>query len=99
LSNLEEKVRLRDLVAQAKQRWIIQRDYEEQKQELGMGHFEGRGWRGLHHHAKLCLAAYGFLVAERSRFSPSVRGGHLGLPVPELPSNFQPQGSHQSGTA
>jgi SRSO17 transposase len=90
---------LRDLAALAKQRWIIERDYEELKQELGLGHFEGRGWRGFHHHATLCIAAYGFLVAERSRFSPSVRGGHLGLSVPELPLTFQPRGSHPSRTA
>jgi SRSO17 transposase len=51
----------------AKQRWIIERDYEELKQELGLGHFEGRGWRGFHHHATLCIAAYGFLIAERER--------------------------------
>jgi Transposase DDE domain len=61
---------LQDLVAIAKQRWIIERDYEELKQELGLGHYEGRGWRGFHHHATLCITAYGFLVAERSRFPP-----------------------------
>jgi hypothetical protein len=54
----------------AKQRWIIERDYQELKQELGLGHYEGRGWRGFHHHATLCIAAYGFLVIERNRFSP-----------------------------
>ena len=99
MSNLPEKTRLRELVALAKQRWIIERDYEELKQELGLGHFEGRGWRGFHHHATLCIAAYGFLVAERSRFSPSASGGNLGLSVPELPLNFKPRGSHPSGTA
>jgi len=77
----------------AKQRWIIERDYEELKQELGLGHYEGRGWRGFHHHATLCIAAYGFLVAERSRFSPSARTGQLALPVPEMPSKFCPRGS------
>jgi SRSO17 transposase len=54
----------------AKHRWIIERDYEELKQESGLGRFGGRNWRGFHHHATLCVAAYGFLVAERSRFSP-----------------------------
>ena len=48
-----------------KLRWRIERDYQELKQELGLGHFEGRGWRGFHHHATLCIAAYGFLVSER----------------------------------
>lgn len=99
MSNLLESVAMRDLVALAKQRWIIERDYEELKQELGLGHFEGRGWRGFHHHAILCIAAYGFLVAERCRFSPSARGGHLGLSAPELPSSFRPRGAHSSPAA
>ncbi|MGZ4822883.1 MAG: IS701 family transposase [Terriglobales bacterium] len=94
LSTCPAQTKLRDLVAAAKQRWIIERDYEELKQELGLGHFEGRGWRGFHHHATLCIAAYGFLVAERNRFSPSARAGHLELPAPELPPDFRPRGSH-----
>ena len=52
-------------------RWRIERDYLELKQELGLGHYEGRGWRGFHHHATLCIAAYGFLVAERAMLPPS----------------------------
>ena len=96
LSTCSAKAKLRDLVALAKQRWIIERDYEELKQELGLGHFEGRGWRGFHHHATLCIAAYGFLVAERNRFSPSTRAGHLELPTPELPPDFCPRGAHSS---
>ena len=79
LSTLPADTKLRHLVRLAKQRWIIERDYQELKQELGLGHFEGRGWRGFHHHATLCIAAYGFLVAERSRFSPSARAGKLQL--------------------
>ncbi len=75
LSTLPVATKIQDLVRLAKHRWIIERDYEELKQELGLGHFEGRGWRGFHHHATLCIAAYGFLVAERSRFSPSARAG------------------------
>src|SRR3982751_2635385 len=70
LSTLPEAATLEELVAIAKLRWRIERDFEELKQELGLGHFEGRGWRGFHHHAALCIAAYGFLVAERCRFSP-----------------------------
>src|SRR3954454_9870305 len=57
------------------------------------GHYEGRGWRGFHHHATLCIAAYGFLVAERSRFSPSARAGNLRLLAPALPQGFRPRGS------
>ena len=99
MSNLAENISLGDLVALGKHRWIIERDYEELKQELGLGHFEGRGWRGFHHHATLPIAAYGFLVAERSRFSPSARSGHLGLSTPKLPPGFRPRGTHQAPAA
>jgi SRSO17 transposase len=93
-STLPPETKLADLVRTAKHRWIIERDYEELKQELGLGHFEGRGWRGFHHHGTLCVAAYGFLVAERNRFSPSARVGHVGLPrIPVLPEPFRPRGS------
>lgn len=71
LSTLPADTALTDLVDLAKLRWRIERDYQELKQEIGLRHFEGRGWRGFHHHATLCIAAYGFLVSERSRFSPS----------------------------
>jgi SRSO17 transposase len=84
---------LRELVTPAKHRWIIERDYQELKQELGLGHYEGRGWRGFHHHATLCIAAYGFLVAERSRFSPSARADRLELRTAKFPSEFKPRGS------
>jgi SRSO17 transposase len=99
LSTLPAEIPLRDLVRLAKQRWIIERDYQELKQELGLGHYEGRGWRGFHHHATLCIAAYGFLVAERNRFSPSARAGHLEWPQPEVPSRFHPRGSPSSSRA
>jgi SRSO17 transposase len=61
------------LVDLAKLRWRIERDYQELKQELGLGHYEGRGWRGFHHHATLCIAAYAFLIAERARVPPLSR--------------------------
>jgi SRSO17 transposase len=99
LSTLPPDLSLTELVRMAKHRWIIERDYQELKQELGLGHFEGRGWRGFHHHATLCLAAYGFLVAERNRFSPSARVGNLGLPTPEPPPDFRPRGSPRSSRA
>ena len=93
LSTLPDQTRLTALVRLAKHRWIIERDYEELKQELGLGHYEGRGWRGFHHHATLCIAAYGFLVVERTRFSPSARAGRLELRAAKIPPHFQPRGS------
>jgi SRSO17 transposase len=70
LSTLPEDSALEALVDTVKMRWRIERDYEELKSELGLAHFEGRGWRGFHHHASLCIAAYGFLILERSAFPP-----------------------------
>ena len=93
LSSLPVMTSLKALVKMAKHGWIIERDYEELKQELGLGHYEGRSWRGFHHHATLCIAAYGFLISERTRFPPSVRAGHVGLSAPEPPPDFRPRGS------
>jgi SRSO17 transposase len=99
ISTLPPNTRLKDLVKMAKHRWIIERDYQELKQELGLGHFEGRNWRGFHHHATLCIAAYGFLVAERSRFSPSARAGQLGFVHRKTVPDFRPRGSPSSPRA
>ncbi len=65
LSTLSADTSFKALVATVKMRWRIERDYRELKQEVGLGHYEGRNWRGFHHHASLCIAAYGFLVLER----------------------------------
>jgi SRSO17 transposase len=100
LSTLPANTRLTVLVRLAHHRWIIERDYEELKQELGLGHYEGRGWRGFHHHATLCIAAYGFLVIERTRFPPSARAARLELRPARIPPQFQPRGSpHARRTA
>jgi SRSO17 transposase len=97
LSTLPETTTLEGLVATAKLRWRIERDFEELKQELGLGHFEGRGWRGFHHHAALCIAAYAFLVAERCRFSPP--GWRPELEAPERPAGYRPRNSPRAPRA
>jgi SRSO17 transposase len=94
LSTLPEAATLEELVATAKLRWRVERDFEELKQELGLGHFEGRGWRGFHHHASLCIAAYAFLVAERCRLSPP--GWRPRLAAPERPAGYRPRGSSRA---
>jgi SRSO17 transposase len=99
LSTLPPGTKLKALIKMAKHRWIIERDYEELKQELGLGHYEGRSWRGFHHHATLCIAAYGFLIAERSLFFSSARAGNLGLSTPQQPPQFQARGSSPSRAA
>ena len=92
-STLPDDITFRHLVDLAKLRWRIERDYQELKQEVGLGHFEGRGWRGFHHHATLCIAAYGFLVSERQTISPS--GSRCAGPFTPsaLPDGYRPRGS------
>ena len=86
------QVGLRRLVDFAKLRWRIERDYQELQQEVGLGHYVRRGWRGFHHHATLCMAAYGFLIAEQATiplkitFTPPFQ-------TPVLPDNYRPRGS------
>jgi SRSO17 transposase len=91
LSTVPEQVEIEDLVSLAKIRWHIERDYQEMKDELGLDHYEGRNWRGFHHHGILCIAAYCFLAAERGRLSPPQPLAFLRTaPVPE---GFTPRGS------
>ena len=93
LSTLGANVTFTHLVRTAKLRWRIERDYLELKQEIGLGHFEGRGWRGFHHHATLCIAAYAFLVAERAAFPPSqARCGTI-IKMPAIPEDYRPRGA------
>jgi SRSO17 transposase len=93
LSTLPADVTLQHLVYCAKLRWRIERDYQELKQEVGLGHFEGRGWRGFHHHATLCIAAYGFLISERETIPPSRSGSSRMLPKAAVPHRYRPTSS------
>ena len=92
LSTLPADTDIATLVATAKMRWRIERDYQELKQELGLDHYEGRGWRGFHHHMALCVAAYGFLVSERSLIPPSGDTTLL-FQAPRLSPGYRPRGS------
>ncbi len=93
LSTLPHDIGFERLVDLAKLRWRIERDYQELKQELGLGHFEGRGWRGFHHHATLCIAAYGFLISERETIPPSGLRAPARLPQLALPADYRPRGA------
>lgn len=91
LSTLPADTPLNDLVTKAHMRWRIERDYQDLKQELGLDHYEGRGWLGFHHHATLCIAAYGFLVSERiaaggSRSTKKSSHSARFLPFPRITS-------------
>ena len=98
LSTLPEDASIQELVSVAHQRWRIERDYQDLKQDFGLGHYEGRGWRGFHHHAALSIAAYGFLMAERLVADKSVGGkkNFIERQVPVLPEDYIPRGSPAS---
>jgi len=93
LSTLPATISRRALVNATKLRWRIERDYQDLKQELGLGHYEGRGWRGFHHHATLCIAAYGFLIAERGAIPPSGPCNAGFIEEPPLSRGYRPRGS------
>ena len=93
LSTLPEDIPFAELVDLAKLRWRIERDYQELKQELGLGHYEGRGWRGFHHHATLCIAAYGFLISEKETIPPSGPGAAPKFQKPAFSDGYQPRGA------
>jgi SRSO17 transposase len=98
LSTLPDASTLEYVVSVAKMRWRIERDYQELKQEFGLGHFEGRGWRGFHHHATLCIAAYGFLMSARLKGDGSQKNTSE-LSSLALPENYRPRGSRADSTA
>jgi SRSO17 transposase len=89
LSTLPREISFKQLVTHAMGRWMIERDYEELKSELGLSHYEGRNWRGFHHHATLCIAAYGFLMLERLRGKKKPAA----FKQPPVPESFRPRGS------
>jgi SRSO17 transposase len=95
LSTLPEDTPINELVSAAHQRWRIERDYQDLKQDFGLGHYEGRGWRGFHHHASLSIAAYAFLMTERLIADKPVGGkkNFIERKVPALPKNYIPRGS------
>ena len=64
-SNLGEDLSLPRLVQLAKLRWRVEQNYQQLKEELGLDHYEGRGWQGWHHHVTLVCLAYAFLLLER----------------------------------
>ncbi len=97
LSTLPADTPLEHLVFVTKMRWRIERDYRELKQEFGLGQYEGRNWRGLHHHATLCIAAYAFLLHQC--LTQSSKKNAARPKAPGLPEGFVPRGSGKSSAA
>jgi SRSO17 transposase len=103
LTTLPERIAFQELIRLIKLRWRIERDYQELKQELGLGHYEGRNWRGFHHHATLTIAAYGFLMRARLtggvKRNAAIRPRERLLRLPPRSTNFIPRGSPRAAGA
>ena len=99
LATVDQNTSFRDLVDIVKMRWRIERDYHDLKQEAGLGHYEGRGWTGFHHHGTLSIAAYGFLISERETIPPSAPRASAWLEKPALPSGYRPRGAPDQASA
>jgi len=83
ICNLPATTTKHELARFVKLRWRVERDYQELKGEIGLDHFEGRTWRGFHHHVTLCAAAHGFLALQRRLFPPA----DLSLDVADGPAS------------
>ena len=94
LSTLPETIPLDQMIDVTMMRWRVERDYHDLKQEVGLGHFEGRSWRGFHHHATMCIAAYGFLISERGAFSPSGYRSRSFIKEFAISESYRPGGFH-----
>jgi len=99
LSTLPPDIAFDKLIDAVKMRWRIERDYQDLKQEVGLGHYEGRSWRGFHHHATLCIAAYGFLISERETIPPSGSAIARSLEKLAVSKDYQPRGSSSASRA
>jgi SRSO17 transposase len=93
LSTLPPETSFGEMVRLTKLRWRIERDFLDLKQECGLGHYEGRGWRGFHHHISLCIAAYGFLVTQTGTIPPSGPGSGCLRQKPALSTGYRPRGA------
>jgi len=96
LSTLPADISRKELVAAVKSRWRIERDYQELKQEFGLDNFEGRNWRGFHHHATLCIAAYAFLIGERLAHGDDTKKNAAFRTQPALPEGYSTRGAHST---
>lgn len=82
VTTLGAKMSKKQIVRRGKERYRTEQAYEEMKGELGLDHYEGRGYRGWHHHVSVVLCCYAFVVAERARsFSPSAEAEGHASPV------------------
>jgi SRSO17 transposase len=102
LANLPAKTDLRTLAATIKARWICEQAHQQLKEELGLDHFEGRSWQGLHRHALMTMIAYAFLQYRRlktaRREKKNQRAAASTNPASRTPSHPQTHRSAPTAT-
>ena len=86
LANLPANAKLRTLAATIKARWVCEQAHQQLKEELGLDHFEGRSWQGLHRHALMTMIAYAFLQHRRLAAASREKRVTRGPPQPTLPA-------------
>src|SRR4029079_15634903 len=94
LSNLPPDTTLKQLASTIKARWVCEQAHQQLKEELGVDHFEGRSWRGLHRHALMSLIAFCFLQHQRLPAVP--RGKKAKGTTAATESSRNPAGASQS---
>ena len=101
LSNLPPRTSLRALAAAIKARWVCEQGHQQLKQELGLGHFEGRSWTGLHRHALMTCMAFAYLQHLRLAGQRLTGSGENGAPCSGTATISQPAGPapHHHGAA
>ncbi len=101
LSNHPAETPLAILAATIKGRWVCEQMHQQMKEELGLDHFEGRSWRGLHHHGLLCQLAFAFLqhlrLAQKNPQRPSRSGASGSGPGRPAPAAHPSRGAPPAG--
>jgi SRSO17 transposase len=91
---LSADIDLKTLAAAIKARWVCEQAHQQMKEELGLDHFEGRSWTGLHRHALMTMIAYAFLqhrrLSQAMRGKKSRRPATSAEPASRAPRNRQP---------
>jgi SRSO17 transposase len=101
LANLSAKTDLRTLAATIKARWICEQAHQQLKEELGLDHFEGRSWQGLHRHALMTMIAYAFLQHRRLKTARREKKNQRAAPATNLAggASGHPRTNHSTTTA
>lgn len=92
LSNLPADTNLKTLAATIKARWVCEQAHQQMKEELGLDHFEGRSWQGLHRHALLTMIAYAFLQHQRLSQKQHPKKSNQPIDTVHLNRHYQPSG-------